>query len=331
MVLAPMADVTDAAFRQIINRYGKPDLFYTEFVSADGLCSEAGRPKLLRDLYFTPAEHPIIGQIFGGKPENIFQAAKLIKELGFDGVDINMGCPDRGIEKQGGGASLIKNPTLAQEIIAAAKQGVGDLPVSIKTRIGYNTIEIETWTRALLEAKPAAIIFHLRTRKEMSKVAAHWDAIKIPVTLAKGSGTLILGNGDVKDIAEAHAKAAQYHLDGIMLGRAIFGNPWLFTPPPKSLVWGFTPSLQERLRVMVKHTKLFEELFGGGKPITPTLPRKGGGSSCGHTKSFAIMKKHFKAYVAGFDGASALRAKLMETSTSEEVEALVLDFLRNMV
>src|SRR3989338_3805635 len=187
MVLAPMADVTDAAFRQIINKYGKPDLFYTEFVSADGLCSEAGRPKLLRDLYFTPAEHPIIGQIFGGKPENIFQAAKLIKELGFDGLDINMGCPDRGIEKQGGGASLMKHPSLAQEIIAAAKQGAGPLPVSIKTRIGYNAIEIEDWTRVLLEAKPAAITFHLRTRKEMSKVAAHWDEIKIPVAMAKGS------------------------------------------------------------------------------------------------------------------------------------------------
>lgn len=308
MVMAPLADVTDAAFRPIINKYGKPDLLYTEFVSADGLCSGAGRPKLMRELSYTPAEHPIIGQIFGSKPENIKTAAALLRELGFDGIDINMGCPDEGIEKQKAGAALIKNPELAKEIIAAAKEGAGELPVSVKTRIGYNEVQIEKWTAALLESKPAAITFHLRTRKEMSKVAAHWELIRVPVEMAKGTGTLILGNGDVRDLEEARAKAQEYGIDGVMLGRAIFGNPWLFS--------GRTGiSMKERLSVMVEHAKLFQDLFCAGETNTRLFQ--------GHTKNFQIMRKHMKAYCTGFEGAVELRAALMEVHSAQEVEALV--------
>jgi len=307
MVLAPMADVTDAAYRQIIARYGHPDVMYTEFVSADGLCSVHGRPKLMRELSYTSSEHPIIGQIFGGQPKNIFQAAKLIASLGFDGVDINMGCPDRGVEKQKAGAALIKDPALAKEVIAAAKEGAGDLPVSIKTRIGYKQIEIEKWTAHLLETKPAAITFHLRTREEMSKVPAHWELMPIPVGMARGSGTLILGNGDVESLEDGRAKAEKYGADGVMFGRAIFGNPWFFS--------GTVPSLEERLRVMVEHARLFEDLFCK----TETNARL----FHGHIKSFGVMKKHFKAYAAGFPGALELRAKLMETKNADEVQHIV--------
>ncbi|MBI2048291.1 MAG: tRNA-dihydrouridine synthase family protein, partial [Parcubacteria group bacterium] len=201
MVLAPLADVTDAAFRRIIAKYGKPDIMWTEFVSADGLFLRPVRKSLplgkrsnfeeiafsngvavdnplLRDLLYTENERPIVAQFFTAKPEMMEKAAQLAVKLGFDGVDINMGCPDRGIEKQGAGAALIKNPTLAREIIRAAKRGAGELPVSIKTRIGYNTNEIETWLPELLKEKPVAITFHARTRKEMSKVSAHWDVVK---------------------------------------------------------------------------------------------------------------------------------------------------------
>src|SRR3989339_2233103 len=166
MCLAPMADVTDAAFRRMFVKYGRPDVFWTEFVSADGLCS-AGKNNLLIDLKYSERERPIVAQIFGATPQNFYQAAKLLKKLGFDGIDINMGCPDKSVEKQGAGAALIKNPKLAQEIILATKEGSGGLPVSVKTRIGYNINIIEEWTEALLRAKPAAITFHLRTRKEM--------------------------------------------------------------------------------------------------------------------------------------------------------------------
>lgn len=305
--MAPMADVTDAAFRQLITRYGKPDVMWTEFVSADGLASEQGREALLIDLKYSEAERPIVAQLFTSKPENMYKAAQLVKELGFDGLSINMGCPDKTIEKQGAGAALIKNPDRALEVIAAAKEGAGDLPVSIKTRLGYGKPEIEDWVPKLLSADIAALTMHGRTRKEMSKVPAHWDAIMRTVEIVRESGkqTLVIGNGDVKDLEDAQKKVKESGVDGVMLGRAIFGNPWLFDrgKDPSSI------TIQEKLEVMIEHTKLFEELLG-------------------EYKNFSIMKKHFKAYITGFDGAKELRIKLMEASSADEVEKVVGTFLR---
>lgn len=308
IILAPMADVTDSVFRQIIAGCGRPDLFFTEFVSADGLCSEKGRAKLLRELYFTPSEQPIIAQLFSAKPEKMFEAAKLVASLGFAGIDINMGCPDKTIEKQGAGAALIKNPGLAVEVIAAAKEGAGSLPVSVKTRLGYNQLEFESWGAKLLEAKPAAITWHLRTRKEMSKVAAHWELAHEVVALAKGTGVLTLANGDVKTVAEAKQKAAEHGLDGIMLGRAIYGNPWLFSGRENI-------SVNERLIKLDEHVKLFEKLYRPG----PTNDELFGG----HTKNFAVMRKFFGAYVKDLPNAARVREALMGAETAAEVSAIL--------
>ncbi len=306
MCLAPMAEVTDAAFRRMFVKYGKPDVFWTEFVSADGLCS-AGQKNLLVDFQYSQAEHPIVAQIFSAQPENFYTSARLLAKLGFDGIDINMGCPDRKVEKQGAGAALIKNVKLAQEIIAAAKAGANNLPVSVKTRIGYNKNEIETWIPALLAAKPAAIIVHGRTRQEMSKVPASWSSISRAAEIAHDSkiGTLIIGNGDVADLADAYQKAKQYKLDGVMVGRGVFGNPWWFN---KKINRDDVP-LAKQLKVLVEHTALFEKLFAG-------------------YKNFNIMKKHFKAYASGFDGAKELRVKLMRTKTADEVELIVKSYIK---
>ncbi len=311
--LAPLANVTDAAFRRIIAKYSKPDgpdVFYTEFVSADGLAL-GNRELLLRDLAFSEAERPIVAQFFSATPRCMEEAARLAAELGFDGVDINMGCPDRSVEKQGAGAAHIKSPEHAQEIIAAAMQGAmrggRHIPVSIKTRIGYHHDTLEEWLEKLLEAKPAAIALHARTRREMSKVPAQWGAVARAVNLrnARGSETLIIGNGDVVDLADAKKKAAETDCDGVMLGRAIFGNPFLFLNSQE-----YQNSLEEvgrRLRVMVEHTKIFEELLGD-------------------VKNFALMKKHYKAYVQGFDGAKELRMRLMEAQDAKEVAEIVSAF-----
>lgn len=301
--LAPMADVTDAAFRRIIAKYGKPDVMWTEFVSADGLCSP-GREVLLNDLVYTEAERPIVAQIFGSRPENIEKAAALVAKLGFDGLDINMGCPDKSIEKQNAGAAMMKDPVRAAEVIAAAKAGAGKLPVSVKTRVGFNKVELDTWLPRILATKLAAVTIHARTRKEMSKVPARWGHVKEAVEMrnALAPETLIIGNGDVKDIADARIKAEETGADGVMLGRAIFGNPWLFANKAQA------PSTEEKLRVLIEHTKLYEHLLKG-------------------IKSFAVMKKHYKAYVNGFDGAKELRMKLMETENSAEVEAVIEGFL----
>ena len=323
MVLAPMANVTDASFRRMIAKYsrhtrkdgteGGPDVFWTEFVAADGLmrATPAGKATLMADLIYSEEERPIVAQLFSSHPEYMEKAAQLCAELGFDGIDINMGCPDRAIERQGCGSAMIKTPAIAQEVIRAAKRG-GGIPVSVKTRIGYNKNELETWLPALLAEVPDVITVHARTRKEMSKVPARWEHVaraveirnEIQKDIPQNERTLILGNGDATSLADGYKKVAETGADGVMFGRAIFGNPWFFNP---NVVYADI-SVQEKLYALLEHTRLFEEL----------LPEK----------SFAFMKKHYKAYIHEFDGAKELRAALMETNTAFEVEQVVNNFLR---
>ncbi len=311
-VLAPMANVTDAAFRRIIAKYGKPDVLWTEFVSCDGLCSE-GRKELLVDFMYSESERPIVAQIFGATPEHYYETALLLQELGFDGIDINMGCPDKSVTgKQGSGAALILEPDLATKIIAETKRGAGPLPVSVKTRLGYNHNVLDTWLKTLLDTGLAAITIHARTKKEMSLVPARWEEIKKAVAIrdsfdSSPDHTLILGNGDVKNLEDAGNKVKETGCDGVMIGRGIFGNPWLF-----NRIHGLQVSTEERLKVMVEHTQLFEELFKEKKP-------------------FDIMKKHYKAYVNGFDGAKELRVELMGAATSNEVATIVSQFINGIV
>mgnify|MGYP000667987135 CR=1 FL=1 len=299
LCLAPMADVTDQAFRRMFAKYGKPDVTWTEFVSADGLCSP-GREHLLPDLGYTEAERPIVAQLFTSHPEKMYEAAKLARELGFDGVDINMGCPDKSIEKQGAGAAMIKDPETAYAVIAAAKKGFQG-PVSVKTRVGYNKVDM-SWIEGLLKQDLAALTIHARTRKEMSDVPARWEHVKDAVELRNkiAPHTKIIGNGDVTSREDAFQKIKESGADGAMIGRGIFGNPWFFS--------GKVPTIEEKLHALVEHTKLFHELLGD-------------------KKNFAIMKKHYKAYVHGWDGAKELRVQLMETNSVEEVEKIVLNYL----
>ncbi|MBI5457344.1 tRNA-dihydrouridine synthase [Candidatus Kaiserbacteria bacterium] len=302
-IQAPMEDVTDAAFRRLIAQHSSPDVprvMYTEFTSADGLilAPEDGKVKLLKKLLYDEAERPIVAQLFTSSPERMEAAARLCAELGFDGFDINMGCPDKAVEKSGCGAALIKNPSLARELIRAAKKS--GLPVSVKTRIGYNKDELDTWLSELLAEEPALVTLHARTRKEMSDVPARWDAVARAVAIrdSLGSKTLIAGNGDVKDLNDARAKAAETKCDGVMLGRAVFGNPWLFSDRTE------LPAPQERISALIEHLTLFDELLGD-------------------SVNYATMKKHFKAYISGWDGAKELRVKLMETNTADEAKFIL--------
>ncbi|MBI2025220.1 tRNA-dihydrouridine synthase family protein [Candidatus Kaiserbacteria bacterium] len=297
-----MKDVTDIAFRALVAKRGKPDVFWTEFVSADGLyhtCEGQTFTKnenpLLRDLQFAPDQRPIVAQIFSSKPEMIAYATKLVAELGFDGVDINMGCPDKTIEKQGAGAAMIKNSELAVEIIRVAKSA-SSLPVSVKTRIGYNKESLDEWLPALLSANPAAITLHLRTRKEMSLVKADWELMKKAVEIRNkiNPKVLLIGNGDVRDRKDGEQKAEETGCDGIMLGRAMFGNPWVFNHQLPTI------NLQQKLDALI-------ELAYGFEKISPP-------------KNFAILKKHIKAFISGFSGASNLRARLMSATSASELE-----------
>jgi nifR3 family TIM-barrel protein len=296
-VLAPMEDVTDAAFRRLIARYGKPAVTFTEFTSADGLvlAPEKSQPLLRKKLIFHESERPIVAQLFTASPERMERAAAFVRELGFDGIDINMGCPVNEVVQNGCGAALIKNPALARELMRAAKAGAPDIPLSVKTRIGYDKDTLDVWLPELLAENPAAITIHARTRKEMSAVPAHWDAIARAVKIRDDleSSALILGNGDAKDIADARVKAAETDADGIMLGRAVYGNPWLFTDRKDA------PTKEEKISALIEHLELFEELLE-------------------ETTNYSVMKKHFKAYISGWDNAKELRIRLMETASVRE-------------
>lgn len=307
--LAPMADVTDVVFRQMFVRYGRPDVFWTEFVSADGLASQ-GREALKIDLKYDKKEKPIVAQIFGSNPTRMRIASKYVASLGFDGIDINMGCPDRSVEKQGSGAAMIKDFEKAGKIIQAVKDGIKDakknISISVKTRIGYNKNQINEWIPFLLSCDIDALTIHARTRKEMSLVPARWEYVKEVVDIRDKMGvrTLIIGNGDVTSIEEGLVKIKETGCDGIMIGRGAFGKPWLFS----NLA---SPILEKRLKILIEHTLLFEKMLG-------------------KVKNFNIMKKHYKAYVNGFDGAKELRTKLMETNSAKEVKHIIKEFLKNL-
>lgn len=324
IVLAPMADVTDVAFRKMIAKYGKPDVMWTEFVSADGLALAPKEPQeegkmapydiLVGDLRYDEGERPIVAQIFSGKPEHMEKAAKIVQDLGFNGLDINMGCPVATIQKQECGASLTKESEWprARALIRAAKKGAPKIPVSVKTRLGYNHDSLdEGWLEQLLAEEPAVVTLHARTKKEMSKVPAHWDRIKRAVEIrdSLGSHTLIIGNGDVETPEQAIERTKETGCDGVMIGRGIFGKPWLFKDldsVKKGDEVDREVDIKDRLEYLVEHTKLFEQHLG--------------------YKNFAIMKKHYKAYCEGFPGAKELRITLMEARCFEEVRELVKRF-----
>jgi nifR3 family TIM-barrel protein len=327
--LAPMADATDNAFREIIvkksnmgKRGGGPDIMWTEFVACDGLASEEGRPHLLSDLAYTKNQRPIVAQIFGGNPDTCFVGAKVVAGLGFDGVDINMGCPQEAIIKQHAGADLIRDPKRAKEIVEAVREGVKaagkNTPVSVKTRVGFSKDMLEDWIPELLSLDLPALTIHARTRKDMSKVPARWERVARTVELRDtyAPNTLIIGNGDVVSVSDGIQKAQETGADGIMIGRAVFGNPWIFSDRPTvqqaALGHGAmtTISTQEILETLIEHTKLYEKMHGN--------------------KNFAIMKKHYSAYVRGFQGAKELRTELMNTDTYEDVYNIAGDFLGNL-
>lgn len=304
-VLAPMEDVTDVVFRQIVAGVARPDVFFTEFTNVDGLMS-AGRLKLRRKFEFTPEQHPIVAQIWGLEPENYYEAAKMVVEMGFDGIDINMGCPERAVVKMGACAALINNRNLATEIIGATKKGAAGLPISVKTRLGLRQIQTEDWVGFLLEQKLDALAVHGRTASEMSKVPAHWDEIGKVVDMRDSLGveTLIIGNGDVADRAHGLALARKYRVDGVMIGRGIFANIAAFGKVQKGKK--VEKSRKEKLEIAVGHVKLFEKTWKG-------------------TKNPQILKKFFKIYISRFDGASELRVRLMDARGYEQMIEILLN------
>lgn len=299
-ILAPMDDVTDVVFRRLVHELAPADLCFTEFASVEGFCSP-GRQAIERRLHLHQAEGSVIAQIWGTTPAYFKEMAGELAERGFAGIDINMGCPVRDIIKKGGCSALINTPELAGEIISATKEGAGDLPVSVKTRLGWAKPEVREWLGFLMQQDIAALIVHLRTVREMSKVAAHWELAGEIVALRDelAPDTVLVGNGDVLNRQMAEARILETGLDGVMIGRGIFHDPWAFERDERM------HSVAERVSALTRHLDIFEETWQKNE------------------KRFDPLKRFFKIYIQGFDGAAHLRAQLMECVSIAQVRAIL--------
>ncbi|ALM58187.1 tRNA-dihydrouridine synthase [Staphylococcus equorum] len=306
-VLAPMEDVTDVVFRHVVSEAGRPDVFFTEFTNTESFCHPEGVHSVRGRLTFTEDEQPIVAHIWGDKPEHFREMSIGMAEMGFKGIDLNMGCPVPNVATKGKGSGLIQRPETAAEIIQAAK--AGGLPVSVKTRLGYSDIdEWRDWLTHVFEQDIANLSIHLRTRKEMSKVDAHWELIgeikKVRDAIAPD--TLLTINGDIPDRKTGLELAEKYGVDGIMIGRGIFQNPYAFEKEPKE------HTSEELLGLLRLHLDLFDK-------YTKEEPRQ-----------FKPLRRFFKVYVRGIKGAGELRHQLMSTSTTDEVRTLLDEFEAQM-
>lgn len=306
-VLAPMEGGTDTVFRQIVVDCGRPDVMFTEFTNVEGLLSK-GRNDVALRLKFTETEKPLIAQIWGKNPIAYFEVAQQLVQLGFDGIDINMGCPERTVVRNGCCSALIENHELAEKIIKSTKEGAGDLPVSVKTRIGFKSIATEEWISFLLNQNISALTVHFRTQKEMSLVPAHWEEAEKVVKLRDkiAPSTVIIGNGDIMSKKQGLDLANKYGVDGIMIGRGVFHNPYVFNEK----INYEKQTKEERISLLKKHINLFEKTWKSNEKV--------------YKKSFLPLKRYFKIYISGFEGAVDLRAKLMETRTLEEAKQILM-------
>src|SRR2546421_7914404 len=359
--LAPMDGVTDAPCRTMHGIYGGPDVVLTEFTNVEGLWR--GSDRIFRDFLYTPAERPVVAQIFGCRPEYFYKAAHVVCELGFDGVDINMGCPARTVANKGGGAALIRMPETAKEIIRAAQQGVQDwangqtledlemdphrierihqmneervriwgdsaqidrrlLPVSVKTRLGFDSIVITDWVQELLELQPAVITIHGRTLVQHYKGEANWEAIAAAAEIVRKTDTLILGNGDIHSLFEAAQRIRTTGVHGVLIGRASFGNPWLFRNrdqlkkllneninPTADQLPNIIPSREERLLMALEHANVHAKLKG--------------------EDHYVEMRKHLGWYLGHFPVAKQVRNDLVRVNSLADVERIIHIALHN--
>ncbi|WGT37473.1 tRNA-dihydrouridine synthase [Lysinibacillus sp. 1 U-2021] len=304
-ILAPMEDVTDVVFRHVIQEAGRPDVYFTEFTNTTSYCHPDGLDNVRNRLAFTEDEQPIVAHIWGDNPEHFRQMSIGMKELGFKGIDINMGCPVDNVAERGKGAGLILYPERAADIIQAAK--AGGLPVSVKTRLGFTDVaEWREWLTHILKQDIANLSIHLRTREEMSKVAAHWELIgdikKLRDEVAPN--TLLTINGDIPDRLTGLKLVEQYGIDGVMIGRGVFSNPFAFEKEPKE------HSAKEYLNLLYLHLNLHDHY-----------------SKEFETRSFKALQRFFKIYVRGFKGASQLRVQLLGAHSTDEVRELLATYI----
>ncbi|MDR4462314.1 MAG: tRNA-dihydrouridine synthase [Nitrospirales bacterium] len=347
--LAPMDGVTDSAFRHMVALHGKPDVVFTEFTNVHDICT--GRLKALDSLRYSLEERPVIAQIYGKDPDLFYQAAHVVCELGFDGLDINMGCPSKNVASSGSGAGLIRTPSLALELMDRTRKGIQDwgdgqtllelglkpsalqaiaqlkaehpeltqgqerspIPLSVKTRLGFDRNMIEEWSACLIQGRPEVISIHGRTLSQMYRGQSDWEAIALAANRIQPHGILVLGNGDIQSLGESAARIRESGVNGVLIGRGSLGNPWVFQGIPQiremlqteqsCIPPQHVPSLEEKFSVMIQHAFLFERIHG--------------------PERFVRMRKHLGWYCSGFPHAAAMRAELVRTNSTLDVINLV--------
>lgn len=306
-ILAPMEDVTDIVFRHVVSEAARPDVFFTEFTNTESFCHPEGIHSVRGRLTFSEDEQPMVAHIWGDKPEQFRETSIQLAKMGFKGIDLNMGCPVANVAKKGKGSGLILRPDVAAEIIQATK--AGGLPVSVKTRLGYYEIdEWKDWLKHVFEQDIANLSIHLRTRKEMSKVDAHWELIEAIKNLRDeiAPNTLLTINGDIPDRKTGLELAEKYGIDGVMIGRGIFHNPFAFEKEPRE------HTCKELLDLLRLHLSLFNKYEND------------------EIRQFKSLRRFFKIYVRGIRGASELRHQLMNTQSIAEARALLDEFEAQM-
>lgn len=306
-ILAPMEDVTDIVFRHVVSEAARPDVFFTEFTNTESFCHPEGIHSVRGRLTFSEDEQPMVAHIWGDKPEQFRETSIQLAKMGFKGIDLNMGCPVANVAKKGKGSGLILRPDVAAEIIQATK--AGGLPVSVKTRLGYYEIdEWKDWLKHVFEQDIANLSIHLRTRKEMSKVDAHWELIEVIKNLRDeiAPNTLLTINGDIPDRKTGLELAEKYGIDGVMIGRGIFHNPFAFKKEPRE------HTSKELLDLLRLHLSLFNKYEKD------------------EIRQFKSLRRFFKIYVRGIRGASELRHQLMNTQSIAEARALLDEFEAQM-
>lgn len=357
MGLSPMDGVTDATFRRVIAQHGRPDVTFTEFTHVHDVCR--GPEFLLNTLVYSELERPVVAQLYGKDPALFYQATHAACELGFDGIDINMGCPSKNVASSGSGAGLIKTPEVAHAIMQATRRAIHDwangqtleqvgfkpariaaiqamnvgrqgavpvqrreLPLSVKTRLGYDSVIVEAWVAHLIQERPVAITLHGRTLQQMYRGEADWSAIARAVQLVKGTGILLLGNGDVQSLNEAVSRVQSTQVDGVLVGRAVLGAPWFFhakeqaralakADAPGACIKDQPIELDARFALMLDHARQFQAICGPGQ--------------------FHRMRKHLGWYCKGFPHAAALRGQMFRVSSAEDVEAMIARYHANQI
>ncbi len=351
--LSPMDGVTDTSFRTIVAQQGKPDVTFTEFTHVHDICR--GPEVCLEPLIYSEIERPIVAQLYGNDPKLFYQAAHAVCELGFDGLDINMGCPSKSVTASGSGAGLIRTPELARAIMQATRRGIEDwagggtlrqagftparveafqrlnqerggehhalrrrIPLSVKTRIGYDSVTVESWIDYLMQEGPALISLHGRTLRQMYRGTADWSAIARAAAVMKGAGTLLFGNGDIHSLHDAMVRVRETGVDGVLVGRAVLGAPWFFRSKERvrellceahgsgGELQPEEVSLDQRFAVLLDHGRQFQSLCG--------------------QKQFYRMRKHLGWYCKGFPHAAALRSRMVQVSSCSELESVLDDY-----